>query len=99
MASSLCILFVTGLDRRRFSPHVSPHLCRLLDDYPSVSIRNIPSNELPSTIYTGTYPREHGMWQMTLKKDVPDTLIVEHHIRAPAAAAVRPLAAAATKSN
>jgi arylsulfatase A-like enzyme len=69
------MLFVTGLDRRRFSPHDSPHLCRLLDDCPSVSIRTIPSNELPSTIYTGTYPREHGMWQMTLKRDVPDTPI------------------------
>lgn len=70
MLRSLCVLFVTGLDRRRFSIEDSPNLCGLLDTCPSVTLHPIPSNELPSTIYSGTYPRQHGMWQVRLKRDV-----------------------------
>lgn len=74
MTRPLCVLFITGLDRRRFSHHDSPNMCRLFDAYPSAAIRPIPSNELPSTLYSGVYPRLHGMWQVTLRRDVRNTL-------------------------
>jgi len=69
----LCVLFVTGLDRRRLSHHDSPNICRLFETCPSVAIHPLPSNELPSTLYSGVYPRRHGMWQVTLRRDVRDT--------------------------
>lgn len=67
----LFVCYVPGLDRRRLDPGTSPYVCRLLEERPSSRIRTLPDTELLPTMLTGTWPHEHGVWQVRLRDEVP----------------------------
>lgn len=49
----------------------APFLARALRAFPRAEIRTLPSSELSSTIFTGTYPGTHGRWHVRLRDDAP----------------------------
>jgi hypothetical protein len=59
------------MDRRRLDDEHAPFLRSVLDDYPSLGLRSLPSSELATTIFTGTYPGTHGYWHVRLRPDAP----------------------------
>jgi hypothetical protein len=63
----LFLCCVHGLDARRIDPGVTPVLARLMAERPCVEIHTLPSTELLTTILTGVYPSEHGVWQVRLR--------------------------------
>ena len=71
-AASLPGLFVCcvhGLDARRVEATHMPFLTRLRETCPNTSIHTLPSSELLTTLITGVYPNEHGVWQVRLKPE------------------------------
>jgi hypothetical protein len=50
------------MDLRRVNRKDTPFMAKLLDAYPYVEFRNLPSNELFPTIVTGVDPTKHGVW-------------------------------------
>ncbi len=61
--------YIHGLDRRRINDTDTPFLHSLLARDDHVTIETIPSNELVSTVFTGVWPHEHGLWQVELKQN------------------------------
>ena len=60
----LVICLISGLDVRRINPEDTPYLNRALNMYPWVGIKTIPNSDLLSTILTGAYPHQHGIWEI-----------------------------------
>ncbi len=73
MADSLNIFvcYIPGLDRRRIDAERTPHIQHLFDKYPSSTLETIPSTELTPTLLTGVGPDKNGIWQVSLKEQVP----------------------------
>lgn len=69
----LFVLYVPGLDLRRIGPDVTPGLQRIVHSRPAVELRTLPSTELVPTLITGVWPHEHGVWQVSLDRDVRRT--------------------------
>lgn len=66
---SLFICYISGMDLRRINRKDTPFMANLLDSYPWVAFRNLPSNELFPTIITGVDPTLHGVWGVKLKNE------------------------------
>lgn len=73
--SRLCVCYIHGLDRRDIDPDRTPFLDSLQQAGALVPVDTLPSNELVSTVFTGAYPHEHGIWQVTLKDRVSRSFI------------------------
>ena len=71
MTQRLFVCYVPGLDRRRLDPAVTPNVCALLADRPSVVLDTLPSTELLPTMITGVCPGEHGIWQVSHNDAAP----------------------------
>ena len=54
------------MDLRRINDKHTPFVAKLLDAYPYVEFRNLPSNELFPTVITGVDPTRHGVWGVKL---------------------------------
>jgi hypothetical protein len=67
----IVVCYVSGLDRRRLSPEVTPAMHALLSEYPIVPMVGFPDTELASTIMSGALPHAHGLWQVALDPDPP----------------------------
>jgi hypothetical protein len=65
----LFVCCVHGLDARRLDPATTPFLSGLRADCPTTMMRTLPSSELLTTLLTGVYPSEHGVWQVRLKPE------------------------------
>ena len=72
-APPLFVLYVPGLDRRRVTRENTPFVYDALARFPNVALRTLPTTELVPTLFTGTWPHEHGIWQVKLRRDVRDT--------------------------
>lgn len=70
----LCVCYIHGLDRRRINSEDTPYLASLLAREDHALVDTFPSNELVSTVFTGVYPNEHGLWQATLRTTNPRNL-------------------------
>jgi hypothetical protein len=66
----LFVCYIPGMDLRLIDEQHTPFMYRLQDDFPSVKIRTIPTTELVPTMITGAWPHEHGIWQVSLNRDV-----------------------------
>ena len=69
MIDKLMILYFSGFDYRKISADTTPYLSNLSQEYPMVKINTIPDVDLKTTLWSGCYPHEHGMWQVRLKED------------------------------
>lgn len=69
MVGNLLILYFSGLDHRKINNSITPYLYSLSEKYPMIKINTIPDVDLKTTMWTGCYPHEHGMFQVRLKKD------------------------------
>ncbi len=65
----LSICYISSFDIRRVNNDCTPFIAGSFDSYPWVKINTIPETDLEPTIFTGVYPHEHGMWQVTLKSE------------------------------
>lgn len=63
----LLFCYVSGLDLRRVDERNCPFMTSAFADYPWVSLRNLPSNELFPTLVTGVSPVTHGVWGVRLR--------------------------------
>jgi len=69
MIEKLMILYLSGFDYRKINNNITPYLYSLSEKYPMIKINTIPDVDLKTTMWTGHYPHEHGMWQVRLKED------------------------------
>ncbi len=83
MSRPLFVCYVPGVDRRRVDASRTPHVHRLLQTFPSVTIDTYPSTELLAALITGVYPGEHRVWQASVKPHVPDTAMTRLLDRVP----------------
>jgi len=70
--SRVFVLYVPGLDLRRVTREATPVIHGLVRDRPAVDLRTLPSTELVPSLITGVWPHEHGVWQVSLKRDVKE---------------------------
>jgi hypothetical protein len=70
-AERLVVCYVSGLDRRRLSPEVTPAIHAMLAEHPWVGMVGFPDTELASTIMSGALPQAHGLWQVALDPSPP----------------------------
>jgi hypothetical protein len=61
--------YISGMDLRRINHKDTPFMAKLIDSYPWLGFRNLPSNELFPTIVTGVDPTRHGVWGVKLKTE------------------------------
>jgi len=69
MIEKLMILYFSGFDYRKINNNITPYLYSLSKKYQMIKINTIPDVDLKTTMWTGRYPHEHGMWQVRLKED------------------------------
>ena len=69
MIERLMIIYIAAFDHRKVNNKFAPYLYELSEKYPMLKINTIPDSDLVTTLWTGCYPGEHGMWQVRLKKD------------------------------
>ena len=69
----LLLCYVSGLDLRRVDRASTPFLLNSLAAYPWARLKNLPSNELFSTLVTGVSPVEHGVWGVRQRSVVAQT--------------------------
>ncbi len=67
----LFLCYVPGLDRRRVDREHAPWIANQLAACPTARLSSVPSVELCSTIMTGAWPHEHGIWQAALCNQRP----------------------------
>ena len=63
------ILYFSGFDYSKINNDITPYLFSLSEKYQMIKINTIPDVDLKTSIWTGAYPHEHGMWQVRLKED------------------------------
>lgn len=66
----LCVCYIHGLDKRHIHEADAPFLSSLLARGDTAIVETFPSNELVSTVFTGAWPHEHGLWQAALRPGV-----------------------------
>ncbi|MEM9418325.1 MAG: hypothetical protein AAGA25_04615 [Planctomycetota bacterium] len=71
--SKLLVLYVPSLDRRWLDPDLTPFVCEALDRHGETLLHTHPSPELLATMITGTWPHEHGCWQVSRLPPAPRT--------------------------
>ncbi len=59
--------YIPGLDLRHVNAENTPYLAHLLDIYPSAKLKGYTCSELLPAILTGTYPRDHGKYQISIE--------------------------------
>ena len=69
MIEKLMILYMSGFDLRRINGGTTPYIDSLTAEYPFVRINTVPDADMKTTMWTGRYPHEHGMWQVSLQED------------------------------
>ena len=69
MIEKLMILSFSAFDHRKINQDTTPYVHSLTEKYPMTKINTIPNSDLKTTMWTGRYPHEHGMWQVRLKED------------------------------
>jgi Type I phosphodiesterase / nucleotide pyrophosphatase len=65
----LLVCYVPAIDLREVAAGAFPYVSRLLSSYPSVRFRTQPTTDQLATLFTGTWPHEHGLWGPRLKPD------------------------------
>lgn len=73
--SKMLVLYVPSLDRRWLDAETTPFLCDALGRHGETRLHTHPSVELLPALVTGTWPREHGCWQVSRKPAAPRTLV------------------------
>ena len=69
MQKQIFVCYLPGLDLRHVTPENTPNLVGLIDSFPSATLKSYPCSELLPAILTGTYPCDHGKYQISLKKE------------------------------
>ena len=69
MIDRLMIIYIAALDHRKVNNKFAPYLYELSEKYPMLKINTIPDSDLATTLWTGCYPHEHGMWEVRLKEN------------------------------
>lgn len=72
MQKSIFVCYLPGLDLRHVTTENTPNLVELIDSFPSATLKSYPCSELLPAILTGTYPCDHGKYQISLKKGHED---------------------------
>lgn len=70
MIEKIMILYFSGMDHRRVNKDSTPYLYGLTEKYPMIKINTTPDVDMKTTMWSGRYPHEHGMWQAKLKEDI-----------------------------
>ncbi|MGH7801412.1 MAG: alkaline phosphatase family protein [Thermodesulfobacteriota bacterium] len=68
MIKRLEVCYIPGLDLRRVDVENTPYLSKMLEKYPWVQIKAIPTGDYLPMLLTGVYPPEHGM-EVSLRTD------------------------------
>ncbi|HJR63654.1 MAG TPA: alkaline phosphatase family protein [Gemmatimonadaceae bacterium] len=63
----LVVCYVPALDLRRVNESDTPFIASLLEENPWTSIYGLPNVDHVPTLFTGTYPHEHGLWGLKLR--------------------------------
>lgn len=66
LSKKIFVLYIPGMDLRNLSAGNTPFLHQAFRDYSWSRIETLPSPEQLSTVLTGMYPHDHGIWQMKL---------------------------------
>ena len=69
MQKPIFVCYIPGLDLRHVTPDNMPNVFGFLGSFPSAKLKSYPCSELLPAILTGTYPCDHGKYQVSLKKD------------------------------
>ncbi len=72
MPPNIFVCYIPGLDRRLIGDD-TPRIRTILERWPPVTIRTLPTTELVPTMITGVWPHEHNVWQVSLDEQ-PDTI-------------------------
>jgi len=64
----LLVCYVPAIDLRQVAAGEFPYVGRLLSTQPAVRFRTQPSIDQLATLFTGTWPHEHGLWGPRLKR-------------------------------
>jgi hypothetical protein len=64
------VCYVPGFDLRHINDRDAPYTARLLSSFPHVKIKSYPCTELLPSILTGSYPQQHGKYQISLKESI-----------------------------
>ncbi len=65
----LLVCYVPALDLRDVAAGAFPYVAQLLSSCPSVRFRSQATTDQLTTLLTGTWPHEHGLWGPRLKPD------------------------------
>jgi len=76
----LLLCYVPAIDLRRVTPGQCPYIHDLLGACPTVQLSSLPNCENVTTIVTGGYPHEHGMWGPRLRRESQERSAVERTI-------------------
>jgi len=76
----LLLCYVPAIDLRRVTPGHCPYIHDLLGACPTVQLSSLPNCENVTTIVTGAYPHEHGMWGPRLRRESQERSAVERTI-------------------
>jgi hypothetical protein len=66
----LFVCYVPGFDLRQINDRGAPYTAGLLNSFPHVKIKSYPCTELLPSILTGSYPQQHGKYQVSLKESI-----------------------------
>lgn len=70
MIDKLMVLYFSAFDFRRINSKNTPYLYGLTENFPMIKMNTIPDVDMKTTMWSGTYPHEHGMWQVKLKDEL-----------------------------
>lgn len=66
----LMIFYIAAMDLRRINDENTPFLAKKFSEVPWAKINTIPETDLVPTIFTGSYPHVHKMWQVKLNPNL-----------------------------
>jgi len=78
MIERLAVLYLSAFDHRRINKDTTPYVHSLSEKYPTAKINTLLEASMITTIWSGCYPHQHRMWQVSIKKerdfDIKNTL-------------------------
>jgi hypothetical protein len=70
MQKPIFVCYIPGLDLRHVTLENTPNVVGLIDSFSSAKLKGYACSELLPSILTGTYPSDHGKYQVSIKEDM-----------------------------
>lgn len=70
MQKPIFVCYIPGLDLRHVTLENTPNVVGFIDSFSSAKLKGYACSELLPSILTGTYPIDHGKYQVSIKEDM-----------------------------